>query len=200
MTEDKLTENELTPEQKEARRAVALKNLNNSKIVDLASTYQVDASGAYGEAGNSAIEKYKYFPAMSSGPKFSIYNEEDGSEKEIDLMTNSILSSRQGGKRYSGNVSEYGIIESCAKIVGQSVGYLKVQDVLDLIGSGKKVKAQYQNKYLEDLGKSEDKEDKKLYQGLVESYMQYTTDLGVSESFKARTSAIKGGLEKALTE
>lgn len=195
-----MAEDKLTPEQKEARRAVALKNLNNSKIVDLASTFHVDASGAYGEAGNSAIEQYKYLPAMSAGPKFSVYDEEKSSEKEIDLMTNSILSSRQGGKRYSGHVSEYGIIESCAKIVGQSMGYLKVQDILDLIGSDKKVKAQYQSKYLEDLGKSDDKEDKKLYGELIESYMQYTTDLKVSESFKARTGAIKGGLEKALTE
>lgn len=195
-----MAENELTPEQKEARRAVALKNLKNSQIVDLASSYHVDASGTYGEAGNSAIEQYKYFPAINASPKFSIYDEASNSEREVDLMTHSILSSRQGRKRYSGNVSEYGIIESCAKIMGQSIEYLKIEDVLDLIGSNKKVKVKYKDKYLEDLGKSDVEEDKKLYGELTNAYIQYIIDLKVSESFKERTNSIKGGLEKKLAE
>ena len=52
---------ELSPEeQREQEREVALKNLAETSFMDLATAYLVDKDGQYGEAGNSAIEKFKY--------------------------------------------------------------------------------------------------------------------------------------------
>ncbi len=202
-------EKKLTPEERKEQREVALKNLAEAPLMDLATAYFVDENGQYGEAGNSAIEKFKYFPAMNSGAK--VYDFDTGNK--VNLMQNALLGSRKKGKRYTGNVSESEIMESCANIVEQSLERIKVQDILELIGSEEKVANGYQDKYLSDLvpqvtqeeyDKLPEKEKKEItksqefYGKVIAGYTQYLTDTKVSEAFGERTNAIKGGLEKML--
>lgn len=180
-----MKEKELTPEQRKQMRDVALKNLNEAPLMDLAAAYLAEKSGQYGEAGNSAIEQFKYLPAIQSS---------EGSK----LMSNSILESRQDGKRYTGNVSEYKIIESCAKIMQESLGAITIQDVLGLIGSDITVNENYKDKYLFDLANSENEKDKEIFQQVMGNYMQYLTDTKVSEALKERVKFTRGGLEEIL--
>lgn len=177
---------ELTPEEKkEQEREVALKNLKENYLTDLAAAYFVEKTGQYGEAGNSAVEQFKYFPALQN---------ENGSK----LITSALLGSRQDGKRYTGNVSEYNIIQNCAKIIQESLGSIKVQDVLELIGSDKIVKEEYKDKYLSELAESEAKEYQETFQKVFGSYIQNLTDTKVSEALGERTNVVKSGLEKVL--
>lgn len=194
-----MTENEtsITPEMKEGTRAVALKNLKNKSLVSLATVYHVDRSKAYGEAGDSVVENYLYFPAINSSTKFSVYDKETKSEKEVDLMRNAILGSREDGRRYSGHASEHGIIKSCAAIVEESLPKLQVKDVLELIGSDKTVKPAYQNKYLSDL-EAGNEEEKKMYNEIKNDYMHYLIQSGVADAFKQDRDSTKSGLEKKL--
>ena len=205
-----MTNKELTPEeQKVQQRDVALKNLVEVPFMDLASAYFVEDSGQYGEAGSSAVEKFKYFPAMNSGAK--VYDFETG--EEVDLMRNALLGSRKKGKRYSGSVSEDQIIESCAKIMQESLEKIKVQDVLDLIGSEKKVADNYKDKYLSDLvpqvtqeefdklpenEKKEIAKSQEFYGKIISGYTQYLTGTKVTEALGEQTNSVKGGLEKML--
>ena len=202
-------EKELTPEERKEQREVALKNLAEAPLMDLATAYFVDESGQYGEAGNSAIEKFKYLPAMNSGAKVYDFN----TGNEVNLMQNALLGSRKKGKRYTGNVSEYDIMESCAKIMEQSLERIKVQDILELIGSEEKVVDDYKNKYLSDLvpqvtqeeydklpenKREEIDKSQEIYGKVIAGYTQYLTSTKVSEAFGEQTNAIKGGLEKML--
>lgn len=172
-------------EQRGKSREAALRNLKETSLTDLAVSYLV-SSGQYGEEVNSAVEQYKYFPAMQG----------NGSGH----MINGLLSSRQDKKRYTGNISEYGIIQNCAKIIQESLMSITVKDVLELMGSGKGVKGNYGNKYLSDLAKSENKEDKEFFQSIMASYLKYLTDTKVAEALKESAGNIRGGLEEILTE
>lgn len=195
--------------QKENAREVALKNLAEAPLMDLASAYFVEKSGQYGEAGNSAIEEFKYLPAMNSGAK--VYDFKTG--KEVNVMQNALLGSRQDGKRYTGSVSEHKIIESCANIMQESLDRIKVQDVLELIGSDEKVADDYKDKYLSDLvpkvsqeefdklpenEKKEIAKSQEFYGKIIAGYTQYLTGTKVSEALDEGTNAVKGGLEKML--
>jgi len=196
MTDENQPREEEITQQKEDVRQFALNNLKESAIVDLATAYFVEESGQYGEAGNYAVEKFKYFPAINSG--FKAYDLESG--KEFDVIQNSLLSSRNGGKRYSGNVSEYDIINTCAKIIEGSLGKVNVQNALKLIGSDKQVKESYKDKYLGDLAESENQEDKKIFEAIQGMYLRYLTDSKVSEALAENAKTTQGGLEGILTE
>ena len=182
-------------EKNERQREIALKNLKASSLTDLASVYLVNSSGKYGEAGDSAVELYKYFPAMNSGAK--IYDIESGTE--VDLIRNSLLGSRQDGKRYTGNVSEFKIIKDCAGIVQESLATVKPQDVLELTGSGAEVKSAYKDKFIHELLNGSE-EEKEIAGKIIGIYLQYMTDKKVSEALNERTKSSKGSLEKILTE
>lgn len=204
--------NQLTPEeQKEKQREVALKNLAEAPLMDLATAYFIKKDKNYGEADNSAIEEFKYHPARNSGAK--TYDFETG--KEIDMEQKLLLDSRQDGERYTGNVTEHKIIKSCAKIIQESLDRIKVQDVLELIGSEEKVVDDYKNKYLSDLlsqvsqeefdklpenEKKEIAKSQEFYGKIMAGYTQYLTGTKVLESFGEQTNSVKGGLEKMLCE
>lgn len=190
-----MTEENNPEEIRKAQREVALKNLGASHLTDLAGAYFVNSSGAYGEAGDSAVEAHKYFPALNSGGKF--YDFESG--KEVDLMRNSLLGSRQDGRRYSGNVSEFGIIKNSASIVQESLARVKLKDVLELVGSGKEVKGDYKDKYVSDLLNGDDGA-KSIAKQVMGSYIQYFTDVKVSEALGENSKSVVGNLEKILTE
>jgi len=121
-------------------------------------------------------------------------------EEGSKLVMGSLLGSRQDGKRYIGNVSEYKIISDCAQIMQESLAAIKVQDILALIGSGVKLKEAYKNKYLTDLAESGKGEDKELVEKILAGYQTYFTDTKVAEALGEKTKATKSGLEEILKE
>ena len=188
-----MAEKKLTPE--EQKREIALKNLKEKNLTDLAAAYLVNSTKAYGEAGDSAVEEFKYFPALNSGAKF--YNPETG--EEVDLIKGAVLSSRQDGQRYSGSISEYGIIKNAANILDLSLREITCEDLLDLIGidSGN-IKSAYKGKYIKELIESENEEEKKIAGNIIYNYMRGFTDSKVSEALNERKDKSKKNLETLL--
>jgi len=179
-------------EQRERMREVALKNLKESKLLDLATAYHTNMEDSgYGKKDNDAVEEFLYYPAISSGPK--TYDFKSG--KEFDLVKNSLLGSRQDGKRYSGQVSEYDIIKTSAAIIQQSLGAVKVDDIMSLLDSSVDIKENYKGKYIDELIQSKNEEDEKIVLKLMEGYLQYTVTQRVSKTLGQRAENIKGGLE-----
>jgi hypothetical protein len=130
--------------------------------------------------------------------------------EEYNVMQNSILTSREDGQRYSGNVSEMKIMKDCAAIMQESLNAVKISDVMSLMGS----KANVEDAYVESLMPKISKEDAaklspeqkeglnasmKLYQQLVGSYQTYLVQTKVSEALAESAKQIPKGLEKLLT-
>ena len=181
---DKKTPEEMQRE-KEEKRNIALDNLRSNEISDLAVAYFIEKSGQYGEGVSSAYENFKYIPAMQ------------GNEKHV---LNSLLSSRQDGRRYSGNVSEYKIIQDSAEIIQGSILNVKINDILELMGSSIKLGKKYEEKYISDIAKSENKEDKETLNLVIGGYIQYLSDKKISEAISLRAKRTKSGLEEMLME
>ena len=187
-------------EAKETMRGFALKNLKKTNLKNLAIAYFTQLDKNYGENDNSAVEESLYFPALNSGTSY--YNLESG--EESDLLKDSLLDSRQDGKRYSGQGSEYETIKKSAAIIQQSLGAIRVQDLMDLLGSYVKIKEDYKDKYINSLANFNKKDEKELTEEdkfvikLIKGYTDYITLQGVSESFGKRAENIKGGLEKLV--
>lgn len=208
-----MTEKEKKPEKKEKektpeelKREVALKNLKASNLMNIASSYLVHKSGQFGEAGDSAMEEYKYFPAFNSGTK--AYNAKG---EEYDVVRNSILASREDGARYSGNVSEMRIMKDCAAIMQESLNAVKISDVMGLMGSKANVKdayvgsmmPKYTEEEVEKLSEKQKKEFKasmELYKSLVSGYQTYLAQTKVSEALAESAKQIPKGLEALLSE
>ncbi|MDD5699937.1 MAG: hypothetical protein PHH00_01955 [Candidatus Nanoarchaeia archaeon] len=175
---------EKTEAEKKAEQKKAALETFNTNFVDLAAAFYVENMGTYGEAGASAVDQYIYGPAI---------------RQNTELIFNGLLGSRQGKKRYTGNVSEYAIIQNAAKIVQESLGVLNPEDVLKLMGSKAELGEQYANKSIAELAQSENEEDKKLASALVGSYQSYVADTRVAEALSKRAEARTVGLEGILT-
>ena len=173
-------------------REISLKNLKAQNLSNLAVAYFAQSKkGGYGERDNSAVEKHLYLPAISSGLKF--HNPENGEEE--DLMTSELMSSREDGERYSGNISEKGLMKKSASIIQDSLGGIRVKDMMELIGSKIPIDDSYKGRYLVELANSPNEEDKKVYETLVGGYMNYITSKGVSESLEKDSKQIRKNLE-----
>lgn len=181
-------------ELKETKRGNAMKNLRESNLSDLATAYFTDSDKNYGEYDNSAVEEFLYFPAFNS--KTSYHDLESG--EETDLLKSSLLGSRQNGKRYSGQVSEYNMIKNAADVIQGSLGAIKVEDLMSLLGSVFHIKEDYKGKYIGDLIQSEKEEEKEFAMKLVGGYLQYQTAKKVSKALGQRADKIKGGLEELV--
>lgn len=193
MAEEEKSEEEKQQE-KEKKREVALANIQNDDLINLATAYLVNSSGKYGEAGDSAVEQFIYMPSLRENPKII---DEEGNEG--DIITQSLLSSRQDGRRYSGNINEYDTIKTAAGIAFGSLDDLKVSDVYELLGSEIGVSEKYKDSYLSDL-KEGDEDSQKLYKQLSGGYQGYVVDTKVSEALGKRASTSKSGLEELVKE
>ncbi|MDP3991911.1 MAG: hypothetical protein U1B79_01265 [Candidatus Pacearchaeota archaeon] len=210
MANEKPTKKEIEKEREE-RRGYALKYLKNGNFLDLATAYFTQNDKNFGETDNQAFEEFLYTPAFNSAVsgdvKYTALDEE-GNKVEIpliDISAEGIRRKREGGRRYSGRmeISEYNTISKAAQIVMESVGSIKVEDLMDLIGSGINVldiKEVYQNRYISDLLQSENEEEKKLAGQLLGGYRAYIATQKVSEALGLRAAAIRGGLEKIVNE
>ena len=180
--------------QRVKRREIALKNLKAGSLSNLATTYLTQADKNYGEHDNGSVEEFLYKPSLN---KANAYDLESGEESSI--VYDSLLGSREDGRRYSGQVSEFGIIKTAALIVQQSLGAVKVGDVMDLIGSENTLDTKsVKEKYISDLLQSANEEDKKLAQNLLGGYLQYLSTQGVSKALGMKATTIRGGLEKLV--
>ena len=171
---------ELTPEEKEKAREVALKLLKDGKLNDLGLAYHIESSGAYGEAGSSAYEQFKYIEALSNP-----------SDSVSGLMVDGLLGSRQDGKRYTGTLNEHDLIKRAAASNQDAFKYLKVQDVLELVGSKNSALEKYKDMYVSEL-------DEKTYKIVYGIYVQKSMDHGVSQALGERAKHAVGGLEEIL--
>lgn len=187
------TDEQRKAEAKEKRRAISLRNLTEKALQNLALAYFTNESKEFGEADNSVVENFKYMPAINGSTKY--YNSETG--KESNILTDSLLGSRQGGKRYTGNVSEYKIIQDAAAIIQESLANIRVGDVLNLTGSD--VKSKYSNMYLSDLMQSGE-DGKKLAENVIGTYNTYFISNGISDAYSQSAKAAKKGLETILEE
>lgn len=171
-------------EKKAKKKEAAMKTFNSTNLLALAAAFYVENSGQYGEAGASAVDEYIYGPAL---------------RENTDVIFGTLLGSRQGKKRYTGNVSEYAIIQNAERIVRESLGALNAEDILKLMGSKAEIGEQYKGKSMVELSQSENEEDKKLVGALVGSYQTYLADTKVAEALSIRAEARTGQLEKMLS-
>jgi hypothetical protein len=183
-------------------REISLKNLKAKPLVNLATSYFAQANNAYGESGNSDVEKHLYWPAME-GNETKAYDFETG--KEYELKRKSILDSRQEGRRYSGQISEQEIIHEAAQIIQASLQGVKVIDVYDLLGSSDEVKkeidrnAEHKEKYLSELLEGNDAQ-KAFAETVIGMYMSYITKEAVEKAVGESKKELKSGLEKIATD
>ncbi|MEK6840724.1 MAG: hypothetical protein AABX79_02095 [Nanoarchaeota archaeon] len=180
---------------KEKRREIALKNLGARNLSNLATSYVVESDPSFGEHDRGSVEQFLYGPSLRRADAHDLK-----SGKEFSLVYNSLLGSRQGGKRYSGNVSEYKIIETAAAITQESIGAVKVEDLMSLMGSKLSIKEAYKGRYVSDLLNSKAKVEKKLAQTLISGYMLHIGTQGASKALGLRDKAISGDLEKLVGE
>ena len=182
--------------EKEKFRKYALKNLQESKLSGLATAYLVNKEDSgYGKVDNDSVEQFLYGPTIGSGVK--AHDLESG--EKFDLVYNSLLGSRQDGKRYSGQVSEHEILKTSANIIHGSVASLKVGDIMNLLDrSYVQIKDKYKDKYISDLTQSENEEDKKVAQILEKGYIDYITVRNVSGALDKRAESLSGGLEELV--
>ncbi len=190
-----MTKADEAQEKTEKQRVVAMLNLSDGNLTTLAATYFMDKSGQYGEAVNSAVESHAYASSMAKRPSYI-----DSEGNEVDLVMSSLVGSRQDGKRYTGKVSEYEIIKTASEIIKESLGGVKVGDVLKLMGSKKSEEIKHPEKYVFELIGSKNEEDKKLGQEIAVFYIQYLQDKVAGDALAQKTKAVRGGLEKMLTE
>ena len=184
-----------TAEEKEKRRQISLRNLDEETLKNLALAYLVNNEKDFGEADNSAVEQFKYIPAITGEIE---HKNENGKNKNI--LLNSLLGSRQGGKRYTGNVSEYKIINDAWNIMHESLAGVKIEDVLKLIGSNSAFAKGYSDKYLSDFLESENDKDKEFANVIINSYLGYFASSGISDAHSKKAVAVRKNLESFLTE
>jgi hypothetical protein len=173
------TKEEIEKKRAEVREA-ALKTFKG-KMLDIATAFYVNSDKGYGEKDNAAVDEEIYGPAMGS-----------------DEYKNLMRASRQGGMRYTG--SEYGVIQSAAKIVRDSLMSLTVQDILNLMGSKAKVREEFEKGYMSDYVQSGNDDAKKFAQQAIETYLNYLTQTKVAEALTKRAQKGRASLEDIVKQ
>lgn len=181
---------------KERQREIALYNLKSESIQGLTAAFYAEDSKGYGDVPGDAVDNFIYAPAISSGPNFREYE----SGEKVDLIRNSLLGSRGGGKRYSGQISEYRIIENAMNITQEALTKVKIKDIKELINYDGDISEAYREKYLSELMESDKDEDKEIAGKLITAYINYLETTKVAEALNKRAEAISGSLERILTE
>lgn len=195
MAEKKLTKEEIEGI-REKQREIALYNLKGESIKNLTAAFYTENSKDYGDAPGEAVDNFIYAPAISSGPNFREYE----SGEEVDLIRKSLLSSREGGRRYSGQISEYNVIENAMKITQEAITKVKIEDVKELINYDGDIPEAYKEKYISELIESDKKEDKKIAGQLISAYINYLVTTKVAEALNKKAEVVSGSLEQILTE
>lgn len=178
MAKEKPSKEEIEKKRADTREA-ALKSFKGA-YTDLAAAYFIQDNKGYGDNVNSAVDQFVYSPAVKT-----------------DEYVNLLRESRQGGKRYTG--SEYGVIEAASNIIKESLAALKVEDVIQLLGSKINVRDAYKGKYLSDIAESGE-EGKKFVGEVTGTYLAHLTDSKSAEALIRQDKARIGRLEEKLKE
>ncbi len=192
-------------ERREQKRDIALYNLRSKDLSNLATAYIIQQKDSdFGEMDNSAVEKFLYHPSFSSAVSGDLKYIDSETEEETLLAGVSeedIKRSREGGRRYSGRVevSEYKTIGKAANIIQDGLTRVKVEDIMELMGSDVQVDQKYKDKYVGDLLESEDEKDKKVANMLIGVYLGYLAAKGVSRALSQTADSSKSGLERLLS-
>ncbi|MEM3091130.1 MAG: hypothetical protein QXX55_00910 [Candidatus Pacearchaeota archaeon] len=199
MTSRKQPTKEEIENKKAIAREIALKNLKSSELLGLATSYfvQLETSG-YGKVDQYVVDEFIYKPSIRNAKAYDLR-----SGKESNILYDSLLGSRQDGRLWSGNLSEYNIIKNGAEIVKDSILAIKIDDLIQLMGSKIKIKEAYKGKYIREIieaGESGNKEAKELTGILIENYINYVTMQNVSKALGISANKIKDNLESILKE
>ena len=181
-----MTENGQQPDY-EGKRQIALANLDSALLnAALAPSTQKD----FGEAGEMAYHNFVYMPALDNGLKFA---SEDGDQ---DLVMNALIASRQenGGKLYSGQLSEGKLIQTASVIIAQSLNDVKVSDILEKVSYEGNIPNGISDLYMHDLRES----NEDLYKSLIGIFMSYHVQSKVGSALQMNAKATVGGLERIL--
>src|SRR3989344_3470668 len=176
---------------KKAKREQALKDLAQQPLTDVAAFFMIYESEGWGENIISALEM-PYLSALSGG-KLKMYTE-DG--KEVDPIVSSLIGSRKGKKRLTGNISEYDIAGKCAAVIQDAMGNITVRDAYDSMKTSPENRnPKYEDRYLSELAEGTD-EEKTFYAG----YMNYFIIGKVRQAMDTQEKGTKKGLESLLAE
>ena len=168
--EQKLT----SEEERELSRKYALETLGDEKIWQYALPKLVTKE-QYGDMAQ--IIQGQYQKTIQQAPDQKTY------EKVFSPLLNS----------EDGMLSNPIIQKNCAGILAGSVGGLYVEEILSSVGSNKKVKKEYEGKYVDELSEKE-------RQFVVGMYMQELVKRQVSKALSKPSGEIAGGLEQILTD
>jgi len=170
---------------KKEAREIAIKNLDNQDLTNIASAAYVDA-GDYGGAGTSAVDEYLFRP--------SLYHSKTGSA----IIEQSMIGSRQGGKWLTGNVSEYGVSQFAGKQTAGLMGGITVADAMKYVQYKEPVKDSWKGKYLSEMANGSE-DEQKFVNDLLETYQLNLADLTVSKALGMRAAnRTKSRLEDAV--
>ena len=181
-------EKEITPEEKEKRREVALKNLKGNLPALSFSYLMQEKDQPYGQAGlDLGYNLFKKYLDRS-----------DVKDHAINLAKASESKAREEGMpMYSGQINFAQLIARANNIINTSLMSVKVSDVAEIVGV--KYSDKWAEKYVADLGKEDSsKEEKEIFTNLMETYHTAITEKYMTEALKDRTGIAKGSLEQLL--
>jgi len=162
---------ELTSEQKEEARGVALKNLDNLFIY---ATPRLVTSAQYGQLSEMAQSLYPQLVSKSP-PNQQLWERVSPFLKDNGSIPSSYLQ------------------KVSAQIIQESVAMVKVEDIYGALGIDKAMKKDYAGKYVFELPEEE-------IGKLISSYMSFRTSDIVKGLLDMNKQGIKKGLEELLCE
>lgn len=159
--------NEPTPEQREAMRQIAIANLNDNYICNIASA-KLGSPNRYG-----TILSTLYGKTIVQAPEQNAYEQ---------LFLPDLASDE-------GSLTKQRLMTKAAKIIQESLGTVKVQDIFALMNSERNLKGQYENKYVTELSEEETA-------NLINGYLTNMVNKGAESALSREREVVIGGLEQ----
>ncbi len=186
-----------TPEERERHREYALMNLEDSGFEDLrylAVADRVESEDQYGPSSKGVSHQNLYLPSVTSGD-VNFYSP-DGNERNVLGMAFADAVAKSEG-RYSESITGRDVLKASSRVIQNSLTYVKVGDIVRLIGSGVDL-GEINDEYVYEVLRSGSEEEKKQIQKLIGAYMKHSDSKGLSKAYDRQASAISGGLEQIL--
>ncbi len=177
-------EKKLTPEEeKELARRYALESLKDLTISNFAAIHFIEQNSRFSEDDKNLMHDAMYIRTLSS-------------KEGESFLSQFLLKNREGGKRYSGTLSELKVLKDCAQIYQNAIQNITPQDLLGLMNSKVQVSEEYKRiSSFGDLAKKDEKKFKEIYG----TYMNYFLGSKISEAREIELSMNKKSLEGILT-
>jgi len=167
-----------TPEEREEYRASALRTLTNEYISNLAavsfSKPQKGQIPSYGTIFDGLYEK-----VTDKAPNQEAY----------EKLWKKLIQSEDG------TINKAKLIKLAGANVAQAVTRIKINDLLQLMGSDRQIKSEFNDKYVVELGLSEEEA-----QEMISSYFTYLTNKKAEMFLATNRNELVGGLEQKFCE